>query len=260
MPQRLSLILLALLSLPTLAQDKPPTLRVLTYNIHHGEGLDKKLDLPRIAAVIKSANPDLVAIQEVDFKARRTNGIDTPAELARLTGLHAYFAKAMDYQGGAYGQLLLSKHELTDTKTHTLPPAEQGVEPRIMAEAHVKIEGTTIAFFGTHLDHQNDARRTTQAEEITRITADTKDTVMLLAGDLNAPPDSTPITLLLKHWTDPSAGKNLLTIPAAKPKTQIDYVLYRPKPRLKPLDIKVLDEPVASDHRPVLAVFELPAR
>jgi endonuclease/exonuclease/phosphatase family metal-dependent hydrolase len=127
-----------------------------------------------------------------------------------------------------------------------------------MAEAHVKIEGTTIAFFGTHLDAQNNARRTKQAEEITRITAETKDTLMFLAGDLNARPDSTPLTLLTKTFTDPSAGKNLLTIPAEKPKYQIDYVLYRPKDRLKPVDIKVLEEPVASDHRPVLAVFELP--
>lgn len=261
MTRRLFLLLIvALLSLPTLAQDKPPTLRVLTYNIHHGEGLDKKLDLPRIAAVIKSTDPDLVAIQEVDLNTKRANQVDTPAELARLTGLHAYFSKAMDYQGGAYGQLILSKHELTDTKTHMLPPAEEGVEPRIMAEAHIKIEGITIAFFGTHLDAQNDARRTRQAEEITRITAETKDTVMLLAGDLNARPESKPISILTKQWTNPSANKGLLTIPAEKPKYQIDYVLYRPKDRLKPLEIKVIDEPVASDHRPVLAVFELPTR
>jgi len=252
-----SLCVLCAAAVNSSAADTPTTLRLLSYNIHHAEGLDKKLDLPRIAAVIKAANPDLVAIQEVDFKAKRTNEIDTPAELAKLTGLHAYFAKAMDYQGGAYGQLLLSRHELTDTKTHMLPPAEPGVEPRIMAEAHVKIGDTTIAFFGTHLDHQNDARRTKQAEEITRITADTKDDLMLLAGDLNARPDSKPISILTKTFTDPSAGKNLLTIPAEKPKYQIDYVLYRPKDKLRATEVQVLNEPVASDHRPVLAVFEL---
>jgi endonuclease/exonuclease/phosphatase family metal-dependent hydrolase len=165
----------------------------------------------------------------------------------------------MDYQGGAYGQLILSKHPLTDTKTHMLPPAEQGVEPRIMVEAHVKIGDQSIAFFATHLDHKDDARRVKQVEEITRITANTKDAVSLLAGDLNARPDSTPIAILTKQWTDPSAGKGLLTIPAEKPRYQIDYVLYRPKDRLKATEVKVLDEPVASDHRPVLATFELQA-
>ena len=99
----------------------PTRLRVLTYNIHHGEGLDKRLDLERIARIIRSTEPDLVAVQEVDYKTKRTNNLDTPAELAKLTGLHAYFAKAMDYQGGQYGQLILSRHPLTDTKTHLLP-------------------------------------------------------------------------------------------------------------------------------------------
>ena len=230
-PNVLAILTLALVPLLASAQQPgaaPKTLRVLTYNIHHGEGLDKKLDLPRIAAVIKSTNPDLVAIQEVDLNTKRTNNVDTPAELAKLTGLHAYFAKAMDYQGGAYGQLLLSKHPLEGTKTHLLPPAEQGVEPRIMAEAHVKIGNTSIAFFGTHLDARDNAR-----------------------------PDSKPLSILTRTFTDPSAGKNLLTIPAEKPKYQIDYVLYRPKDKLHPVDVKVIEEPVASDHRPVLAVFEL---
>jgi endonuclease/exonuclease/phosphatase family metal-dependent hydrolase len=255
------LIVLAFLS-PSRAQDNPAprTLRVLTYNIHHAEGLDKKLDLARIANVIRSTEPDLVAIQEVDVKAKRTGGVDQAVELAKLTNLHAYFAKAMDYQGGAYGQLILSKYPFTDTKTHVLPPAEPGVEPRIMAEAHVKIGDTTIAFFATHLDAYKQDRRMLQAEEINRITAAAKDDLSLLAGDLNSRPDSPPMTTLTRTWTDPSAGKGLLTIPAEKPKSQIDYVLYRPKDRLHPVDVKVINEPTASDHRPVLATFELPTR
>jgi endonuclease/exonuclease/phosphatase family metal-dependent hydrolase len=255
------LVVLATLSTAR-AQDNPTpkTLRVLTYNIHHAEGLDKKLDLPRIANVIRSTEPDLVAIQEVDVKAKRTGGVDEAAELAKLTNMHAYFAKAMDYQGGAYGQLILSKYPLTDTKTHVLPPAEPGVEPRIMAEAHVKVGDRSIAFFGTHLDARDNARRVLQVQEIARITANIKDDVSILAGDLNSHPDHKPIALLTQEWTDPSAGKGLRTIPADKPKNQIDYVLYRPKDRLRPIDVKVIDEPVASDHRPVLATFEFPAR
>jgi endonuclease/exonuclease/phosphatase family metal-dependent hydrolase len=258
-------VLLTLLpALSSVAQEKPAsprTLRVLTYNIHHAEGVDKKLDIPRIANIIKATEADLVAVQEVDFKTKRTGNVDTPAELAKLTGMHVYFAKAMDYQGGAYGQVLLSKHPLTDTRTHPLPPTEQGVEPRIMAEARLKIGDQSIAFFGTHLDHQNESRRLKQVEEIARITASLKDdTIALLAGDLNARPDSAPIATLLRNWTDPSAGKGLLTIPADKPKSQIDYVLYRPKDRLRATEVKVLEEPVASDHRPVLAVFEIQPR
>ena len=174
--------------------------------------------------------------------------------------MNSAFFPAMDYQGGQYGQLILSRLPFTDIRPfHRLPPTEQGVEPRILCEAHVKVGETTVAFFATHLDHQKVERRMKQVEEIDRVTAPIKD-LALLAGDLNARPDSPPITTLTRTWTDPSAGKGLLTMPSENPKGQIDYVLYRPKDRLRPLDVKVLDEPVASDHRPVLATFELPAR
>jgi endonuclease/exonuclease/phosphatase family metal-dependent hydrolase len=78
----------------------PTTLRVLTYNIHHGEGTDGRFDLSRLAGVVTSVQPDLVALQEVDERTERTNGVDEVAELARLTDLHAVFGKAMDYLGG----------------------------------------------------------------------------------------------------------------------------------------------------------------
>ena len=75
-------------------------LRVLTYNIHHGEGVDGKLDLKRIAQVITSVDPDLVALQEVDRGTRRTQEIDQPAELAQLTKMHVVFGGNIRYQGG----------------------------------------------------------------------------------------------------------------------------------------------------------------
>src|SRR5262245_26822074 len=95
----LSFVLAAVLAAPASAAD-PQTLRVLSYNIHHGEGTDGKLDLARIAGVITAAKPDLVALQEVDRRATRTKGVDQTAELAKLTGLQAEFGKAIDLQGG----------------------------------------------------------------------------------------------------------------------------------------------------------------
>lgn len=83
-------------------------LRVLSYNIHHGRGIDDQVDLERLAKVINDCQPDLVALQEVDNGTQRTNGVDQTAELARLTGLHAQFARQIDFEGGQYGQALLS--------------------------------------------------------------------------------------------------------------------------------------------------------
>src|SRR2546422_6977734 len=78
------------------------TLRVMTYNIHVGVGMDKKLDLPRVASVINAQHPDLVGLQEVDRGVTRTQRIDEIAELAKLTRMDYAFAFNLRYQGGQY--------------------------------------------------------------------------------------------------------------------------------------------------------------
>ncbi len=88
---------------------EPFRIRVLCYNIHHGEGIDRELDLQRIARVIQSVSPDVVALQEVDRKTARTGRVDQPAELARLLKMTVVFEKNIDFQGGQYGNAVLSK-------------------------------------------------------------------------------------------------------------------------------------------------------
>jgi endonuclease/exonuclease/phosphatase family metal-dependent hydrolase len=73
------------------------TLRVMTYNIHVGVGMDKKLDLQRTAEVINAEHPDLVGLQEVDRGVKRTEGRDEIAELAKLTSMNYAFAHNLDY-------------------------------------------------------------------------------------------------------------------------------------------------------------------
>jgi endonuclease/exonuclease/phosphatase family metal-dependent hydrolase len=78
------------------------TLRLLSYNIHHGAGMDNKLDLSRVAAFIKQQKPDIVFLQEVDKNCTRTKNVDQVAELGKLTGMKPVFAKFMNFQGGEY--------------------------------------------------------------------------------------------------------------------------------------------------------------
>jgi endonuclease/exonuclease/phosphatase family metal-dependent hydrolase len=95
----LTILCTSLLARPSHAE-LPNVLRVITYNIHHGEGTDAKIDLERIANVLLAEKPDLVAVNEVDQGTNRTRKIDMPAELARLTGLKAIFEKNIDHDGG----------------------------------------------------------------------------------------------------------------------------------------------------------------
>lgn len=236
---------------------EPGAVNVLSYNIHHGEGVDGRLDLGRIAKVITDSGADLVALQEVDAKTQRTGGVDQTAELGRLTGLRAYFGKAMDYQGGAYGQALLSRWPLEDLTVHALPnPVAR--EPRIALAAVVRAPGLKpFRMVGTHLDANRDgAVRVLQAQELVRLfAADPLPTV--LVGDFNALPEARPMTLLLERFTDAAAGRPEPTIPAEHPTRRIDYVLFRPAAQWTPVTSSVLAEPTASDHRPVRVTLVL---
>lgn len=236
------------------APDQKPTLRVLCYNVHHGEGTDGKLDLPRIAKVIRAADPDLVALQELDDRTKRTGGVDQTAQLARLTGLHGKFGKAIDFQGGGYGQAVLSRFPIGEATVHPLPGTPNR-EKRIAFEARLTIDGRDLSFVTTHLDHQLAAERERQAAKLNELFAGA-DRPVILAGDLNATPDSKAFAALTAKWTDATAGKGLLTIPMDRPTKQIDYVLFRPAERFRVVSAMVIDEPVASDHRPVLVVLE----
>lgn len=252
--------ILALLALVGLAEAGGPTrIRVLSYNIHHGEGTDGKLDLDRLAAVIRSARPDLVALQEVDRGVRRSERLDEPSELARLTGLTAIFERNIPYQGGDYGNAVLSRLPVTGHRNHPLPSHYKG-ERRgalVVELTAPDADKTPIRLIATHLDYRpDDAERLESVQTIAAIVAEAPERPTLLAGDLNSLPESRTQAEFARTWRRANP-EPLPTFPARRPTRQIDYVLYRPTVRWKVVEVRILDEPVASDHRPILVVLEL---
>lgn len=221
-------------------------LRVLCWNLHHGVGEDGKLDLERIAAVIREQKPDLVALQEVDKKCGRTKGVDQAAELARLTGLHGTFGKAMDHDGGEYGQAILSRFPMGDTQVHQLPGDG---EPRIAFEAEVKVNGKPLRMITVHLDHQQAARRLKQAETLAKV-LENRHEPMILAGDFNDIPGSATLLSLRAPWSAVAKSEPALTCPASQPESEIDHIFLRGLTAVEPA--KVLPEALASDHRPLV--------
>ena len=131
----------------------PATVRVLTYNIHHGEGMDGVFDLSRLAAVMEQAQPDLVALQEVDLSTQRASGVNQLAELERLTGMYAQFGKAMNFEGGDYGVAVLSRWPLLSAQNQPLPSFPNR-EPRTALTVRVRAgaDGPLLQFTSTHLD------------------------------------------------------------------------------------------------------------
>lgn len=246
-----TLLLALTAALAACASSGDRTLRVLTYNIHHGRGADGEIDLPRIAAVIRGATPDLVALQEVDRETGRSNGVDQAGVLGEQTGLEAVFGAAMPYDGGEYGEAVLTRLPIEARRVHALS-ASPGHEPRAAVELVVRAPwGELVSFTGTHLDHTRDSTdRETQSREL--VAALAGDVPAVLVGDLNAEPDAKSLDVLSPAWTRVESGA---TFPSDAPNKAIDHVLFRPADGWEVVSVEVLDAPEASDHAPLLVVL-----
>lgn len=231
--------------------------RILTFNILHGATTKGDFDLDKIATFIEKTNPDLVALQEVDFKTKRAKNFDLVTELGYRTKMTSLFGKAMNFDGGAYGEGILTKMPIIASRNVPLPHSPKN-EPRAALEVTVELEsGDTICFIGTHLEHQkNNPDRVDQVKKINEIFRRTKYST-ILAGDLNDTPESEAISILKKHWTI-SAGENASpTYPSTKPKKKIDYILFRPENKWQVIESKVICDTIASDHCAVLSILQL---
>jgi endonuclease/exonuclease/phosphatase family metal-dependent hydrolase len=232
--------------------------KVLSFNILHGATTRGDFDLDVIAKVITDSDPDFVALQEVDFKTNRAGKLDLATELGWRTKMIPLFAGAMAYDGGEYGEAILSKYSFVKTRKVALPYT-MGNEPRAALEViSVLPSGDTIALVGTHLDHlKNETDRVAQAKKINEAFALNRYPT-ILAGDLNALPGSMPINLLEEVWSDSYEKTNPEpTFPSDKPQKKIDYVMFCPENSWRVLETRVICDSIASDHCALLVTLEL---
>ena len=141
------------------------TLKVMSFNIH--AGADASLE--QLASFIKKQNPDVVALQEVDYYTTRSKGVDMLLELSYLTGMHGMFFPAIDAHGGKYGNAILSKYSFDETQKKIL-----------------------------HLDMANLSNGLLQVGELTKIPQTGE--LCVLAGDLNRRVGTEHINLLSTVW------------------------------------------------------------
>lgn len=258
MKQIIVIILITSSSL-ALAQDADSRIiKVLSFNILHGATTKGDFDLDAIAKVIIDSKPDFVALQEVDYMTNRARKYDLVTELGWRTKMSPIFARAMYYDGGEYGEGVLSTFSFIQTRNVALPYSE-GNEPRSALEIITVLHsGDTIAFIGTHLDHLKDETdRVNQVKKINETFINNKYPT-ILAGDLNAVPGSTPIDILEKMWTGSYNKENPEpTFPSDSPRKKIDYVMFYPNHKWKVLKTKVIQDTIASDHCAYLVTLEL---
>lgn len=233
--------------------------RVVSYNIHHGRGMDDRVDLERIADVLRRLDPDIVALQEVDEGVERSGGEDQARRLGELLGMHHAFGSFMDYQGGRYGMAILSRCAIRRSDPVRLT---EGNEPRIALVAEiVQPDGSVLSVVNVHFDWVgDDGFRFAQAVEVARL-LDGLSGPWILAGDFNDQPGSR--TLNLFHERSREAAKprdGRLTFSSTDPRKEIDFVFVSPADDWTVGTVEVVTETMASDHLPVVASLVLPAR
>jgi endonuclease/exonuclease/phosphatase family metal-dependent hydrolase len=214
--------------------------KIMSYNVRHCAGMDLVVDYDRTAAVIADNQPDVVAVQELDSMTGRSNRKYQLGELASRTSYFPVFGKAIDYDGGAYGVGVLTKEPPLSTKRIPLP----GEEPRVLLV--VELKNYVIAC--THLDLEESERLASIPLIIEE--AQHWEKPFILAGDWNDSPDSQLLLELTKYFTINSGSA--YTFPADVPNECIDYVATFKNYPAKTLESVVIDEPEASDHRPVV--------
>ena len=241
MKKNLLFIFAALFTFSAQAQN---TLKLMSYNIKNANGMDNVCNFQRIANVINNASPDVVAIQDVDSMTNRSGQKYVLGEIADRTQMHGYFAPAIDYDGGKYGIGLLTKQVPLRLQTLPLPGREE-------ARTLILAEFTDYIYCCTHMSLTEEDRM--KSLELVKAFTSSSTKPLFLAGDMNAEPESGFIKELQKDFQILSNPKQH-TFPAPDPKETIDYIatLKQNAKGFAVISAKVINEPMASDHRPIL--------
>jgi endonuclease/exonuclease/phosphatase family metal-dependent hydrolase len=254
--------ILLLFSLFMLGKTSAQDIKILSYNIFHGENPTKPgtPNLKELIDFMILTQPEVAALQEVDSLTGRflqlyPDSVDMISRMVRETGYRGYFGKAMDYDGGGYGEGLLVKK---GSNYHTQKlPYPSGGEPR--AAAWVKAELKTLEEFyfgGTHLCHEFEANRAAQVDSLFAY-AETLNKPVILAGDFNFTPDSPEYSRIPSHWIEAGAeaGNTQNTYGTAESGARIDYIWYDSR-KFELVEYKVFPVPY-SDHYPVWAILRM---
>lgn len=222
---------------------------VMTFNVRHGA----ESTLEAVAQVIIDAEPDVVALQEVDQNTTRSGNVFQSDVLGELTQMESVFFAAIPLQGGEYGLSILSRHPVgTSTQLELTSTGEQ----RIVAIADVMHpSGAIVTIANAHMG-LTVAEREVQAAEILGALAGRPNVVLM--GDLNAEPSESTIAAFENVLSDAYVGigeRPGFTFPATTPSVRIDYVLLGAE--WAPPEAAIVVDTVTSDHRPVVVELGL---
>lgn len=226
----------------------PPrtSIKVMSFNIAHGSGMNGILDLEKTAQVIEDSGAEIVGLQELDrFFSDRSAYIDQVEFLSKRLGMYAAFGASIDQEPEEsgmprkqYGNAVFSKYPIKYQETHLLT---QVIDPfgnneqRSVLETIIEVNGTYISFYNTHLALKDEELKVS-LDELLQI-AGKNQFPKIITGDFNAPPTHIYMLKMEQDFNDvflhqgkneaytyPSPYENEETGEKLKPVTRIDYI------------------------------------
>lgn len=226
-----------------------PSLRIASYNIKHGRGADGQVDLERIAKVLAELDADVVLLQEVDRGCARSGHVDQAAYLGDRLGYRAIFCPFRPFDDGDYGMAALTRLPTVSGDCFDMP---KGPNDLRALEVGVEHGGEIVRVVGLHLVKTGNQRLRQARYLVERYGDATEPTV--LVGDLNSVPTDLVMAQLGRSFD--LLGDDSATYPADVPRKRIDYVMGAPVGAWRVTEFRVVDERVASDHRPIVCGLE----
>ena len=217
--------------------------------------MDRVLDLERTTRVIEAVDPDILVLNEMDHGTDRSFGVRQADSLGRLLNMYAVFGRSIDYDGGEYGNALLSKYPILDFRIVDLS-TDTTLEGRSVFLATLDLQTDTLMVMGTHLGLDQNEQEDQIARIITVLPVTTK---LILAGDFNFEPDAKTYQDICKYFEDgilTVAENTEHTYPADKPDRRIDYIFVGTAiEAVSAPAIESTELSTASDHRPQVLEF-----
>ncbi len=238
-------------------------LRLVTYNIHSGVGVDGRLDLDRTGAVIGDARPDIVALQEVDRGLVRTGLADQAAVLAKALDLGSRFCTTRTFDRGDFGLAVLSRYPVVAAHEYDLSYGKRR-EPRSCLRVDLELSpGMLLHVFNCHLGLATTERRYQRRRMLSDaiLLSEELHHPVVLMGDFNDRPLPVVHTELRQHFVDAfrTTGKRRgATFRYGPLRLRLDHIYVSREIRVVECGVSRRGAAgVASDHRPLFAEIEM---